>query len=144
MLDELTALARGVHQAFAGGLVHSFITAAFVDQLQKRGLRVREYRVPVNGRVNCSVAPDDDVLVGRMAAPLEGISCVDVALRVSPDGEEAWVRDVPFDEGSGEVLFAPKLTELRMMPAHDLLLRLLARDAQSSREIGHYTFHHGG
>lgn len=143
-LDELIALARGVQQAFAGGLVHSFVTGAFVDRLQERGMRVRVYRIPVNGSVHCSVASDDDVLVGRMAAPLEGVSRVDVAVRVSPGGEEAWVHDVPFDSACGEVLFAPKLVALRKMPAHDLQLRLLARDDQGSREIGHYTFHHGG
>lgn len=142
-LDEIISLARGVQQAFAGGLIHSFITAAFVDQLQQRGLRVREYRVAVNGRVNCTVAPDDDVVVGRMAAPLEGVSRVDVAVRVSLGGEEAWVHDVPFDPASGEVLFAPKLVQLRKMPSHDMQIRLLACDAQGSREIGHYTFHHG-
>lgn len=143
-LDELIALAQGVRQAFSGGLVDSFITGEFVDRLQKRGLRVREYRVAVNGRVNCSVAPEDDVLVGRMVAPLEGVSQIDVAVRISLGGDEAWVLDVPFDASCGEVLFAPKLAELRKLPSHDLQIRLLARDDQGSRELGHYTFHHGG
>lgn len=142
-LDEFIALAEGVRRAFAAGLVHSFMTAAFVDRLQERGVQVREYRVPRNGSVNCSTSPQDEVVVGRMAAPLQGVSRVDAAVRVSLGGEEAWVHDVPFDAARGEILFAPKLVELRALPAHDVHIRLLARDEQGERELGRYTFHHG-
>lgn len=141
-LDEVIALAQGVHWAFADGLVHTFISDAFVARLLERKVRVREYRVAHNGSVNCSVAPDDDILVGRLEAPLEGVSRVDVAIRRSLADGEHWMQDVPFDPVRGEVLIAPKLVALRELPTHDMHIRLLACDDQGRHEIGHYTFHH--
>lgn len=143
-LDEVVALAQGVREAFAHGLVHSFISAAFIAHLVESGMRVREYLIPHNGSVNCSVSPQDEVLVGRLVAPLEGVSRVDVAIRVSlKDGEE-WFYDVPFDVTSGQVLIAPKISQARKLPMHDVYIRLLAVDDNVAREIGHYTLHHSG
>ncbi len=141
-LDEVAALAQGVRQAFANGLVHSFISSAFVARLLERGVRVRQYHVPHNGSVNCSVAPEDEVLVVRLEVPLEAVGRVDVVRSVSlADGEER-VHDAPFDAISGEVLISPKLVQVRKLPAHDVHIRLLAVDSSSVREIGHYTLHH--
>jgi hypothetical protein len=140
-LDEVIGLAQGVQRAFFEGLAHVFVSAGFVDRLAQRGLRVREHRVPHNGSVNCSVAPDDDVLVSRLQVPLEGVSRVDAVASVAGHPDQ-WRYDVPFDAASGEVLFAPKLAQVRELPAHDLRLRLLAVDEGGSREIGHYTLHH--
>ena len=141
-LDEVVALAQGVRRAFADGLVHTFISDAFVARLLERRVRVREYRVPHNGSANCSVAPEDDILVGRLEAPLEGVSRIDVAIRRSLADGEHWVHDVPFDAVRGEVLFAPKLDALRELPTHDMHIRLLACDDLGRHEIGHYTLHH--
>ncbi|MCW5631282.1 MAG: hypothetical protein KIT47_20585, partial [Rhodoferax sp.] len=116
-LDQLVALSHGVKRAFAGGLVHTFVTAAFVGRLRARGLRVREYHVPVDGSVNCSVSANDDVLIGRMAAPLDGVRRVDAALRMSPGEDETWVHDIPFDPATGEVVIAPALAQVRQLPS---------------------------
>jgi hypothetical protein len=142
MLDEVISLARGVQRAFSDGLVAAFISDAFVARLHERRVRVREYRVAQNSSVNCIVAPEDDILVGRLEAPLEGVSRVDVAIRRSLADEEHWVNDVPFDAVRGEVLFTPKLVALRELPTHDMHIRLLACDDMGRHEIGHYTFHH--
>ena len=143
-LDEVVALAQGVREAFANGLLHSFISAAFIARLVESGMRVREYLIPHNGSVNCSVSPQDEVLVGRLVAPLEGVSRVDVVVSMSlKDGEE-WVYDVPFDLTSGQVLIAPKISQVRELPMHDVYIRLLAVDDNGSRDIGHYTLHHSG
>ena len=107
-------------------------------------MRVREYFIPQGGSVYCSVSPQDEVLVGRLLAPLEGVSRVDVAVRLSlKDGEE-WAYDVPFDVASGQVLIAPKISQVRKLPTQDVYIRLLAVDDKSSREIGRYTLHHSG
>ena len=98
--------------------------------------------VPVDGSVNCSVSANDDVLIGRMAAPLDGVRRVDAALRMSPSEDETWVHDVPFDPATGEVVFAPALAQVRQLPSHDLEVRLLAVAANGSKDIGRYVFHH--
>ncbi|MDZ5461717.1 RNA polymerase sigma factor, partial [Azohydromonas lata] len=51
----------------------------FVERLAAQGLRLREYRVPCNGSVNCSAAPQDEVLVGRLQVALQGVRRLDVA-----------------------------------------------------------------
>jgi hypothetical protein len=119
------------------------LSARFVERLKAAGRRVREYRVPHNGSVVCSVAPEDDVLVSHLDAPLQGVTRLDAvfALSLQP-GHEARVQDIPFDATRGEVLFAPKLAEVRTLPSHQLVVRLLAVDAAGEREVGSYTFHH--
>ena len=141
-LDELMALSHGIKRAFAGGLVQTFVTGAFVDRLREQGLRVREYRVPVDGSVHCSLSANDDVLIGRMAVSLDGVQRVDAGLRFSPEADETWVHDVPFDASSGEVEMAPALAQVRQLPTHDLEVRLRAVAANGSKDIGRYVFHH--
>lgn len=46
-------------------------------------MRIREYRLPPNGSVNCTVAPDDELLVTRLEAPLEGVERLDAVARLS-------------------------------------------------------------
>jgi hypothetical protein len=141
--DEVVALARGVKEAFRGGAVPSMLSAPFVERLKSAGRHVREYRVPHNGSVVCSVAPEDDLLVSHLAVPLQGVTRLDAvfALSLTP-GRESRVNDIPFDAAGGEVLFVPKLTEVRALPSHQLIVRLLAVDGAGEREVGHYTFHH--
>lgn len=142
-LDEVMALARGVKEAFGGGAVPSMLSAPFVERLKSAGRRVREYRVPHNGSVVCSVAPEDDLLVSHLSAPLHGVTRLDAVFALSLEpGHESRLNDIPFDATHGEVLFAPKLAEVRTLPSHEMVVRLLAVDAAGEREVGHYTFHH--
>ena len=141
--DEVVSLSRGVRDAFAHGAVPSMLTAAFVERLKAAGRRVREYRVPHNGSVLCSVAPDDDLLVSRLAAPLHGVTRLDAVFALSfTPGHEERLEDVPFDAVAGEVVFAPKLAEVLQLPTHDFMVRLIAVDEAGERPVGHYTFHH--
>lgn len=141
-VDRIAALARGVRDAFAAGLLGAVVSPRFVDRLAERGLRVREYRVPLNGSVNCTVAGEDDVLVGRLQVPLQGVQRLDAATDVTPGGDTEWLRDIPFDAASGEVVFMSRLAEVRRMPAHEMRVRLLSVEGQGLREIGHFTFRH--
>jgi len=141
--DEVVALARGVRNAFAQGAVPSVLTPAFVERLKAAGRRVREYSVPHNGAVVCSVASEDDLLVSRLHAPLDGVTRLDAVLTLSfMPGHEQRLSDVPFDAASGEVVFAPRLQAVRQQPTHDYVVRLLAVDGAAERELGRYTFHH--
>lgn len=143
--DEVVALSRGVHEAFARGKVGAVLSAAFVERLKAAGRRVREYHLPHNGSVACSVAPGDELSVSHIAAPLAGVQRVDAVLAYSLDpAREERLRDVPFDAAAGEVLFVPRFETLRQLPSHELVLRLLAVDAGAERELGHYTFRHRG
>lgn len=141
-LDDVIALGQGVRAAFDDGLVGVCVGAAFIDRLAARGTRVREYRVPRNGSVECSVAPDDELLVSRLQAPLAGVTRLDVVARSSLFDGEQRRQDVPFDSASGEVVLAPKLADVRRLPANRLEIRLIAVEAGGERLIGHYTLNH--
>jgi anti-sigma factor RsiW len=142
-LDQVMSLARGVKAAFHRGAVPSVLSAPFVERLKAAGRRVREYRVPRDGSVACSVAPQDDMLVAHLAAPLQGVTRLDAVFAFSYiPGHEERLSDIPFDPAGGEVLFTPKMTEVRQHPAHQLVVRLLSVDASGERELGRYTFQH--
>lgn len=141
-LQRLVGLAGGVRTLIRQGAVHAVVTDGFLARLAAQGLRLREYRVPCNGSVHCTVAPDDDVMVARLEAPLAGVQQVD-ALLLAPDQatERRW-RDIPFDRSTDEVVFTPRIDTIRALAASTTRIRLLAVDRQSERLIGEYTFIH--
>ena len=138
-LAEVEAMASGVRAAFAGGRLGAVVTPAFVERLRSRGVRLREYRVPPNGSVNCSVAPQDDLLLSRLEAPLEGVERIDLVAVF--EGEHR-LEDIPFDPASGEVVVAPSIAFIRTLPAHRQVMRLVAVGADGERVLGEYTFDH--
>lgn len=143
--DEVVALSRGVREAFARGQVASVLSRRFIERLKAGGLRVREYQVPHNGSVNCTVMPDDDLLVGHVQAPLGGVRRVDALLELSLwPGREERLSDLPFDAEAGEVVLVPRVQTVRSLPSHELRVRLLAVGEQGEREIGRYAFRHRG
>jgi anti-sigma factor RsiW len=141
-LSEVEALASGIRRAFGDGRIAAVVTPAFADQLHARGLRIREYRVPLNGSVNCSVAPEDEVLLSRLPVTLEGVERLD--LLISPEAGAAFVRleDVPFDVAAGEVVLAPSIALVRQLPAHRRVMRLVSVSPAGERLLGEYTFNH--
>lgn len=143
-LDEVIALGEGVRSAFDAGLVGSVVGADFAQRLAERGLRVREYRVERDGGVNCSVAPDDDVVLTRLRAPLTGIARLDLVHLGAAGQPDVRAADIPFDPERGEVVFVSPAARLREMPSCVHRVRLLAVDASGERPIGDYTFHHRG
>ena len=140
-LDEIIALTGGVRAAFRRGTVRAFVTEAFVRRLAEHGVRLREYRVPHNGSVNCTVAPADEVLVARLQAPLTDVTRLDAHSYIG-DAQPEVFRDIPFDPASGEVVLTPKIAHLRAAPSHLSRVRLVAVDANGERVVGDYTFNH--
>ena len=142
-LDELIALGEGVRSAFRAGMVSGVTTGSFVRGVAAQGLKVREYRLPHNGSVNCSVAPDDQLLVAHLEVPLHGIERLDAVMQLSTEpGLVHKLPDIPFDAQSGEVLYVPPLSQVRALPTHTMQLTLLAQESGRTREVARYTFHH--
>ena len=141
-LAEVEALAAGVRRTFAEGRIAAVVTPAIAQRLHARGLRIREYRVPPNGSVKCSVGPEDDVLLSRLPATLDGVQRVD--LLISPEAGAPFVRleDVPFDPASGEVVLAPSIALVRQLPAHRRVMRLVSVGPAGEDLLGEYTFNH--
>ena len=117
-LDALLALADGVRAAFKAGLVGAIASAEFVAKVATRGHRVREYRLPWNGGV--------DAVLEFSYAP----------------GVRHRIEDVPFDAGAGEVIYLPKIAEVKRAPAHTHTVTLIATRDGAERSLGTYTFRH--
>jgi hypothetical protein len=142
-LDELIALGDGVRAALRAGAVSCVASAAFVQRLLAQGLHVREYRLAHNGSVNCTVAPDDELLVAQLEAPLDGVERLDAVVQFSVEpAVQHRLEDVPFDAQSGRVLWLPKLDQVRQLPAHTAEVTLLSVQSGGTYELGRYTFHH--
>ncbi|MBL0423337.1 zf-HC2 domain-containing protein [Ramlibacter sp. AW1] len=144
LFDDMLALGRGVRTALLAGQVFTVASADLLDRLTQQGVRVREYRVPHNGSVHCTVAPEDQVLASRLEAPLDGVQRLALVERSSlaPD-RAARADDIPFDPPSGEVLYLPSIARVRTLAAQTLQVALLATDETGTeREIGRYQFHH--
>ncbi len=141
-LQELVDLGGGIRALLHAGAVRAVVPGAFLEQLSAGGLRLREYRVPRNGSVNCTVAPEDDLVITRLEAPLAGVEQVDLVLvNFGPEGRER-VRDIPFDSTAGEVVLAPRTDALRVAPALTARAQVVAVARDGERVIGEYTFHH--
>jgi len=142
-LAELVGLESGIRSAFRHGLVQAFVTDDFIKRLGDQGIRVREYRVPCNGSVNCTVTPDDEFVTARLEAPLGGVRRLDAIFSTST-GEYAdqVLHDIPFNPASGAVVLATKMTQLRAMPSQQFRVRLMAVDPSGERVVGDYTFNH--
>lgn len=142
-LDGIVALADGIREAFRAGEVGMIASDAFIRKLAERGVRQREYRLPVNGSVNCTVAPDDELLVSRLSVPLAGVRRLDAIGEASEmPGVLHRIEDIPFDPASGEVIYLPRLSRVRPLQEHTFRLVLQAVDAAGTRELGSYTFRH--
>jgi hypothetical protein len=141
-LQSLVDIAGEVRAAVRAGAVHTVLTDAFVKRLAAQGLRLREYRAPHNGSVYCTVAPDDDLLITRLDAPLAGVERLDVERLGGEGAVLERLRDVPFDAAAGEVVFTPRMERIRALPASTVRYRLLAIAPSGERLVGEYTFHH--
>jgi len=141
-LRSLVDLAAGIRIATGKGIVRAVVTGAFLERLRAEGLRVREYRVAPGGSVQCTVAPDDDLVVARLSAGLEGIGRVDLAICDDSGRERERVRDIPVGGAHGEVVFLPRTANLRAAPAGVDRLKLLAVEQEAERLLAEYTFVH--
>lgn len=141
-LRALVLLGNGIRQATRAGRVHAVISAAFVERLQELGLGVREYRVRPGGSVMCTVAPEDDLLVAYLHAPLRDVQRLDVVLHDLPQGTRARLHDVAFDANADAVVVLPNTAQLRQLSFATQHVKLLAVENAAERVIGEYTFNH--
>lgn len=143
VLDGIIALGEGVRAALRAGEVLAVAGGAFAARLLEQGRTVREYRLPHNGSIHCTVAPEDEWLVTRLQAPLQGVSRLDMLFEGSlAPGVAQRLQDIPFDARAGEVVYVSKLSAVKKMPAQTMQVTLLAVEDGGTREVGRYAFSH--
>jgi hypothetical protein len=139
-LERIVAMRDGVRALTRTGAVAAILTTAFVERLKDSGLNVREYRVESSGSVNCTIAPDDDVVVSHLSAPLSDVRRLDVLLDNQPSGFCERLTDVPFTPSG--IVYAPSSEMLRGLYTATQHVRLISVEPEGERIVGEYDFHH--
>ena len=140
-LRALVDLGAAVRGQLLGGDFGFVLPAAFVRRLEAAGLRVREYHLEPGGSVSCTIAPDDDLVVAHLRAPLRGVRRLDFVLHDPKSGTQR-VTDVAFDPAADGVTMVPSVPYLRTLRHERQRVRLVAVDGVEERVIGDYTFNH--
>ena len=122
VLRSLVATGDGVRRLAREGAFGVVVSPVFLETASRQGLRVREYRVPAGGRVDCTVTADDDLLIGRLQGDFRGVSRLDLVVQVE-DGPEHRVFDLPVSTSSTELIVAQAMPALRTMPSLNLRVR---------------------
>lgn len=132
---EVRALMRisGVNMVLNKQLVHRF---------SEHGLHLREYHVPRNGSVNCTVMPEDDMVVAYLEASLSDVKRLDLVYLDEEGQPQQRLEDIPFSADSSTVVYSTRIDDLRALPATTVQVRLLAIDQGSERVLGDYAFKH--
>lgn len=141
-LQSLVRVGRGIRAVTRSGNFHGVLSASFVEALRRDGLRVREYRMAPGGSVACTVAPDDDLVVSYLRAPLGDVQRLDLVFEDLPAGTVLRMTDVAFDPAAEELVLAPHIAMLRGFDTGVRRARLIAVQDGAERELGAYTFDH--
>lgn len=108
-LESLDRLRMGVVALVRAGRVHGTATAALVARAERDGVRVREYRIDPAAEVPCTAAPEDDLVVVRLAGGFFGSDVLDVSIEAtdlaSGERQATRMRDVAVDRATGDVVF---------------------------------------
>lgn len=139
-LRELLRLRAGVRGALLNGDVAGAFSREFIDKLREDGLRIREYHVDAGGSVACTVAPEDDLVVSYLRAPLGDIRQLDVEFEFG--GQTHRAAHLPFNAQTNEVAVIVPTAQLKQMGAFIQRNRLYAVTLDSERLVGEYTFNH--
>jgi hypothetical protein len=141
-LGQLVRLGEGIKRATCAGSSHAVLPASFIRRLQASGVRVREYRLHAGGSVNCTVAPDDDLVVAHLHAAFRDVQRLDLLFDDAASGARWRVENVAFDPAADEVVLVSSTTDLRRLPVTTQRVQLLAVERAGERVIADYTFNH--
>jgi hypothetical protein len=142
-LCEVIVLADSLRALVHSGSLQVVISDQLLQNASESGLRVREYAPSRGDAIQCTVAPDDDLLVARLGADLSSTPRVDLSW-CDPRGVELQrMADIPFQPEAGSVICQQSITLAKASPTSSMIARLIAVDEQGDeRLLGEYTFHH--
>jgi hypothetical protein len=124
------------------GLLRVVVGDGHLRRLANEGLHIREYKVAAGGSVACTIAPEDDLVVARLAAPFPAREQVDLVFCDATGQEQARLPDVALDLSRGEVVFTEPVDGLRRLGKATVRVKLVAVEARVDHVLGEYTFNH--
>lgn len=140
-LGTIASLGAAIRNELLRGDFGFVLPAAFIRRLKASGLHVREYNLEPGGSVNCTVTPDDDLVVAHMRAPLGDVRRLDLLIQDSVAGSMR-ANDVAFDPAADGLTMVPSVAFLRTLRNAQQRVRLVAVDGVEERVIADYTFNH--
>lgn len=141
-LEHVVSLGEATRELVQQGRIAATLTPAAVDKIRSSGLRLREYHVAQGGSVNCTITPDDDLVVSHLHAPLGSVGRLDLVVDDLDAGWQVRVPDIGFDSAAAEVAVIPRAADVRKMQRTTQRMRLFAMDDAGEHLIGEYLFHH--
>jgi hypothetical protein len=142
-LAEVQAMAEGVRALARAGSLMMVVSERFLNHAGAHGLHIRRYDPPEGGSVQCTVTVEDDLLVGSLAANLSAAKRLDLSLCDPTGNEQFRLVDIPFDTGSGNVLWQQSITFAKAAPTSTVVARLIdVRESGDETLLGEYTFNH--
>ncbi len=142
-LREVISLAGGLRNLARGGSLQMVVSDEFLRRAAGEGLRVCQYAPPRGGSVQCTVTAEDSILIGRLAADLQGAKRVDLSICDERGAEQLRLRDIPVNPSAGDVIVQESITFAKAAPTSTMIMRLLAVDEAGGEQLlGEYTFNH--
>ena len=140
-LQTIASLGAAIRNELLRGDFGFVLPGAFIRRLKESGLQVREYNLEPGGSVNCTVTPDDDLVVAHMRAPLRDVRRLDLLIQ-DPVAGSLRASDVAFDPAADSLTMVPSVAFLRTLRTAQQRVRLVAVDGVEERVIADYTFNH--
>ncbi len=141
-LENIASIGMATRELVQQGKIAAILTPGALDTLKATGLRIREYHLDPGGSVNCTIAPDDDLAVSHLRAPLAGVRRLDLVFDDVDTAFRLRLTDIGFDPTNNEVVVMPKAEMLRSLYTASQRMRLFAIDATGEHLLGEYMFNH--
>jgi hypothetical protein len=141
-LGSIVELGAAIRRELVSGSLGSVLAPKFVERLKAAGLRVREYDLPAGGSVDCTITPDDDLVVAHLHVPLRGVRRIDGVFEDAAAGLRYRATDLAFDPSADRVTYMPSADYLRTLDRARQRVTLLAVDGVEERVLADYTFNH--
>jgi hypothetical protein len=140
-LRTIVDLGAAVRREFLRGRCGCVLPAPFIRRVKEAGLRVREYSLEPGGSVNCTVTPDDDLVVAHLHAALGDVRRLDVVIHDPTAGTQRAI-DVAFDPETDSLTMVPSVSYLRTLGHARQRVQLVTVEGADERVIADYTFNH--
>ena len=141
-LARLEKLASANRHELREGRLSALLPASFILRLKDDGVRVREYRMGPGGSINCTITPEDDLVVTHLQAKLANVRRLDVIIEEGEGGSRSRLADVAFDPASDAVVLFPASADVRKLGVATLRVELIAVGDDTERLLGRYTLNH--
>ena len=141
-LESLVETAEGIRTLARRGDLRVVLTREFLARLEKEGLSIRQYSPKAGSSVECTITPQDDMLMARLAADLSAYTRVDTVFCDASGVERGRAADIPFRAAKTEVVLNEPASAARKFGHDVMIIKLVGVGAQGEQVVGEYRFNH--